>query len=545
MAREGPTIEFECLSGPHPASFTARAGKAITIGRGATSDVCLAHEAVSRKHAMVVLRSGEWFVVDHGSRVGTFLNGVKLEPSKPAALAMGDLLRIGPWTFRARTAGGASMGPSTIDDTQSREQRVERVGLVQQRTDRRLRLLADCLAKLTVAADERSLAKSAIESALEGSGFARGAVLRRMGSAEEVEVVEVVRTNASDTGGFEFSRSLVRRAAAGETGILTRDRPVGGPGAQHQHSIAELRIHSALCAPVFLGGAVEGYLYLDARGQEQSVNAEASGYCEAVARAYGLAIANLKRIELHARHSTLERDLEAAREAQQVMLPPPQGSCGPIAYASEMRPGLFVAGDMFDVVRLPDGRVAVCVGDVSGHGVGSAMLMALAQSYLHAQLMDKGEAGPAVTEVNKFVAERSTAGRFASLWVGVFARSGEGWKVDYVDAGHGHWLVSGGGGTRAIDFRGEIPIGIDGTQTFEAEQLTLDRNSRLVLYSDGIVEQRNSAGQEFGRAALVSALSGASSPPEDVRAAFGAIDAHSGGGNLDDDATVVSVQMAS
>jgi sigma-B regulation protein RsbU (phosphoserine phosphatase) len=540
----GPQLEFECLSGPHPASFSVRADKPISIGRAATSDVCLAHEAVSRRHAMIVPRSGEWFVVDHNSRVGTFLNGVKLEAAKPAALAPGDLLRVGPWTFRAKAMGAATAGPSTVDDTAAREQRVERVGLVQSRADKRMRLLAECMMKLAGASDEKSLARSAIESALEGSGFARGAMLRRMGSAEEVELVESVRRNAGDSGGFEFSRSLVRSAAAGETGVLTKDRSATMAGVQ-QHSIAELRIHSAMCAPVFLGGAVEGYLYLDARGQEQSVNSEAAGYCEVVARAYGLAIANLKRIELQARHSTLERDLEAAREAQQVMLPPAQGSRGPIAYASEMRPGLFVAGDMFDVVPLDGGRVAVCVGDVAGHGVGSAMLMALAQSYLHAQLVDKGQAGPAVTAVNRFVAERSTAGRFASLWVGVFSKSASGGcRVEYVDAGHGHWLKSGGAGAASVEFRGEIPIGIEPEREFRDESLELGRGERLLLYSDGIVEQRSAAGAEFGKAALAAALAGAGSAAEDVKAAFAAIDAHSGGGNLDDDATVVSVEPA-
>lgn len=539
----GSVIEMECLSGPHPASFTARPDKPIAIGRAPGSDVCLTNEAVSRKHAMLVQRSGEWFVVDHGSRLGTFLNGVRLDPSKPTALALGDLLRIGPWTFRARAAGEHSIVTATVDDTKAGGHRVERMGLAHARSDRRLRLLADCMAKLAAASDEKGLARAALESALEGSGFARGAMLRRMGSGEEVELVEHLRRDSGDAGDFVFSRSLVRRAAAGETGVLASDRPLDS-GAHQQHSIAELKIHSAMCAPVFLGGSVEGYLYLDARGQEQSVNADAAGFCETVARAYGLAMSSLKRAELQARHATLERDLVAAREAQMVMLPPSSGRVGLIQYASKMRPGLFVAGDMFDVVSLGDDRVAVCVGDVSGHGVGSAMLMALAQSYLHAQLMDKGEAGPAVTAVNEFVARRSTAGRFASLWVGVFARCAGGWKAEFVDAGHGYWQVRTEGRERPVSFDGDIPIGIDPDKVFKTETMELEAHSRLVLYTDGMVEQRNSAGQQFGKAGLSAALSTSQSSEADVQTAFGAIDAHAGSESLDDDATVVSVHLA-
>ncbi|MBX3376460.1 MAG: SpoIIE family protein phosphatase [Phycisphaeraceae bacterium] len=539
MKHEGHAIEFECLSGPHPASFTAAPGKTVQIGRAATSDVCLTHEAVSRRHAMVVHRGGAWFVVDHGSRLGTFLNGVKVEKDHPATIALGDLLRIGPWTFRAKAVGGATVGPQTIDDTQSTQQRVERVGIVAQRADRRLRLLTDCLGKLASAGDEKSLARAAIESALEGSGFARGAILRRMGGGEEVELVDSIR---KDSGEFVFSRSLVRRAATGETGVLTVDRAMGtGPT---QHSIADLRIHSALCAPVFLGGSVESYLYLDARGQEQAVHAEAAGYCEAVARAYGLAVSSLKRMELQARHATLERDLKAAHEAQRVMLPSPEGTVGPIQYASQVRPGLFVAGDMFDMVPLPEGKLAVCVGDVSGHGVGSAMLMALAQSYLHAQLVGRGEAGAAVTEVNAFVAERSAAGRFASLWVGIFWREGGKLMVDFVDAGHGHCLLKRPGSASRVESEGEIPIGIDAERKYRSERLELGPLDRLVLYSDGIIEQRGPEGDEFQKQRLIEAIAASASPEEDVRLAFAAVEAHCGGSHLDDDATVVSLKLA-
>lgn len=541
MPRPVEQIELEALSGPHPASFTARSDHPVNIGRAATSEVCLLNDAISRKHAMVVFRSGEWYVVDHGSRIGTFLNGVKLEPSKPATLAAGDLLRIGPWTFRTKFGESTAAVAKTVDDTRAGSPKIGKLGGRHSRADHRLQLLGDCMAKLSGATDESTLAQFALDSVLRGSGFARGAVLRRIGSGDEVQVVESLRRDAKETSEFVFSRSLVKQAASGEVGVLTVDR-----ADLQQHSIAELRIHSAMCVPIFLAGAVEGFLYLDARGQEQLVHDEAAGFCEAVACAYGLAMSSLKRIQLHARQQALERDLEAAREAQQVMLPPPEGLIDPIRYAVQMRPGLFVAGDMFDIVPLPDSRIAVCVGDVAGHGIGSAMLMALAQSYLHAQLVVKGDAAQAVMAVNRFVAERSTAGRFASVWVGVFTRVGEGWRVDFVDAGHGHWLLrsEGQADARPVAAAGAIPIGIDPDRTFENETLTLGKNDRLILYTDGIVEQRNAAGEQFGRERLATAMAKSGSASEDVRAAFEAIDRFGGGGGLDDDATVAAIEFA-
>ena len=482
-------------------------------------------------------------MVDHGSRVGTFLNGVKLEASKPSALAAGDLLRIGPWTFRAKLVGReASQGvAATIDDSAAPAQRVERAQGVHSKAAQRLHLLGECMARLSGSVDEHGLARIALESALEGSGFARGAVLKRIGAGEEVQIVESARRSEKDGSEFVFSRSLVRRAAAGEVSVLTVDR-----SGQAQHSIAELRIHSAMCAPVFLAGSVEGFLYLDARGHEESVHAEAAGFCEAVARAYGLAMSNLKRIELQARQRTMERDLEAAREAQQMMLPPAEGQRGPIRYAMQMRPGLFVAGDMFDIVPLPEGRAAICVGDVAGHGVGSAMLMALAQSYLHAQLQAKMDAGSAVTAVNTFVAERSTAGRFASLWVGVFSRSGDGLRVDFVDAGHGHWLLRPGMARRPGPFppSGPSPSASTRIGTSHPSPCSWGAATGSCSIATALSSSGTRRGSSSGKEGLIAALTGAKSAADDMRAAFGAIDVFSGGGGLEDDATVASIEFA-
>ncbi len=535
-------LTLESLSGPYEATFVALADKHSTIGRAATNDICLLHDGVSRRHATLMHRGNEWYVVNQSARAGTYLNGVRLEESKPSVVVAGDLLRIGPWTFRVRVGRIAPVIAATIDDARASTQRVERASPAFARSDRRLKLLGDCLARLSTAAEETVLARTALDSALEGTGYARGAVLRRAGSGHDVQIVESVRRNAQDRGPFLFSQSLVTQAALGELSILTTTE-----GFSAQQSIAELRIHSAICAPIFLGGSVEGYMYLDARGQETSVQGEAAGFCDAIARAYGLSLSNLKRIELQKRQHVLEQDIQAAREAQEVMLPAPRGEIGPIRYAMEMRPGLFVAGDLFDVIEIGDGRIAVSVGDVAGHGLGSGMLMALMQSYLHAQLQTTADPLAAVHAVNRYVSDRSAGGKFASLWVGVFSphhgANSRGVSLAYVDAGHGHWMLRQGGRCAAVpNAAGGIPIGIDPDQQYTVGMLELNAGDRVVVYSDGLTEQKGSDGQMFGADRLLAAIDPGESAVTDVQRAFAAIDQFSGGGNLDDDATVASIE---
>ena len=86
-------------------------------------------------------------------------------------------------------------------------------------------------------------------------------------------------------------------------------------------SIADLNIHSAMCCPVEVDEAVAACLYLDARGAEASVALDDTGFCEALSRVAGLAIANLRRRELQKRQTRMTEELGAAREAQQFMIP--------------------------------------------------------------------------------------------------------------------------------------------------------------------------------------------------------------------------------
>lgn len=551
-------ITFQTLIGPTGGDFTFQPGKPVSIGRAAGSDICLLHDAVSRKHAAAMCRGEQWFISDLGSKSGTLINGVRLEPETPTLVKPGDLVKVGPWTFRLLGPGGVGgeAAPSlarTIDDSAGGA-RLERAyvneGVLQ--SDRRLRLLVDFIGRLGTAQAnavgpqaEAKLATAALESVLSGSGYTRGAVLRQAVAGDQVEVVATARQPGADTADFSFSRSLVSQAAKGEVAILTRDAPQHAAGMQ---SIADLRIHSALCAPILIGESVQGFMYLDARGSERSVRTDAAGFCEAAARAYGLALSNLMRINLEERHRHLHDQLTAARKTQEMILPSPEGNQGSLRYAMRMRPGLFVAGDLFDVVPLGDGRVMACIGDVAGHGIAPAMLMAMVQSQLHAQIMRYGDPAKALSAVNQYLCPRSTGGRFASLWVGVFEPDG---MLRYVDGGHGHWLISEPDAHwRHLGSEGAgLPIGVDPDCVYETQQVRLPPGSRVLLHSDGITEQKDPTGaDEFGRARLEQVLveAGGRQPSEVATEVFRRVTEFAGltgDAELNDDATVAVVHV--
>ncbi len=570
------------LAGPPMEPVELSGDATATIGRLIGSEVCLLDDRVSRRHATLTRKRGTWYILDVGSTSGTFVNGVRLPKGVPAPLSSGDVLRIGPWAIRAGIGVGGAPSASgeiavTRDDAGEAGRRVESasrlgVGLAVGLEDRRLRLLTDLITRLGAAADEDAGARALLHVVLTTSGYSRGAVLRRTEDGREVEVVASERWAGPQGSGnsapamsapsstsptppapakppgtpqeaMEFSRTLIERANSGESAILSDETGPIAPGAQGPQSIVGAGIHSALCVPLQVGGSVVGYLYLDARGNEARVRRDSTGFCEAAATAYALSIANVRRGALERAQRELHAELNAAREVQRMVQPVPRGRVACCEYALECRPGLFVAGDLVDLVDLGDGRAAVCVGDVAGHGMSAALLMAALQSHLRALLAYPGIDVPsAIMGLNRYLAATPLEGRFASLWLGVIEPSGE---LTYTDAGHGHWMIVGKDGQpKQSALAAGIPIGIDGEAEFPIGRTALGPGERLILYSDGLIEQPGASGEQFGMQQFRAALLDAPSPYAAVMSTFGALTRHVGSTTLDDDATVVVVEVA-
>lgn len=533
------SLRLDLVQGPEMQPVTVPPGGFANIGRAAECQVCLLHETVSRRHATLAHHGGHWFLTDVGSRHGTFVGGVRLEPNTPATLEPDDLVRIGPWTFRVRIGTPRTLPSATLHDAGLTTHRVERVperelGWMAQH---RLNLLIECSAAINAAGTEEALVAAALDAALAGSGYRRAAWLRQTGTSDNLEVLGFKSLSKESASGFVFSQSLIREAEAGQVARLTEDGPV-----QYGQSIAGLGIHSALCAPIVLGISVAGYLYFDARGQESPVHPEAAGFCQAISRMCGLAMSNLKRVELERRQHRLEADLSAAREAQQLILPPSHGEAGPVRYALRNKPGRTVAGDLFDVVPLDNGKVAICIGDVTGESISAGIVMATTQAYLHASLVRHQEAAAALTAVNQYLTTRCALNMFITMWVGVLDPAS--CILRFVDAGHGHWLLkrAGAAATRIVT-PGGIPLAIEPGYAYRPEELVLSPGDRLFLYSDGLHEQRSPTGEQYGRDRIIAALAASSDVQTDVDTVFDAVQRFACTDMLDDDATAASIEV--
>ncbi len=571
-------LVLEPVVGPTTGPVTIDPSKPVVLGRSSTCQVILADESVSRRHAQIHHTNGTWFITDLGSRHGTHVNMTQLGPNSAVPLSNDDLVLLGPWTFRVRTGEVSSNSHITGDDRLADQERVERV---QERemaaiTQNRLNLLMNCAAAVAGAPDEVRLARAIIQAAIEGTGFPRAAILREeKAGSNEFDIIAVrgpsdAKTDPSGAApqavptGLRFSTSLINAARSGDLAQLKSD-----PGLAGGASIITLGIQTAMCAPIAVGGVISSFLYLDARTGESggargfmggfapgpggpgaggplprtaAIQQDAAAFCMALAKMYSLAMANILREQLSQRQATIEKELTAAREAQRLIMPPDEGVVGGVRYAMRMRSGRFVAGDLFDVLQLTDGRVAVFLGDVAGKGIGAAILMATAQTHLNASLRAHKDPAVAVAEVNRYMCSHVAQNKFISLWLGVFEPATG--NVCFVDAGHGHWLIvenADGTSIRRIDANGGLPLGIDSEYVYQAEQLRLGPSDRLVVFSDGVIEQHSPEGPMFGLARVIDAIRESPGEAEDVRRLFEAVATYAQTESLSDDTTVASI----
>lgn len=514
--------------------------KPASIGRLVENDLCIPVESVSRRHATILAHDEQWFAVDLASKAFTRLNNVTLKPHQPTPLSDGDIIHFGPAGFRITIGHRDAVAANLLDDDDDTQTSLTReTPPVDEYANQRLTLLSEVIERFVAVPDEQSLYDVALQTAIDGSGFARAAFLRPIGRDGAVEIVATARRGPDDGKPFSISRSLVVKAADGDIITLRtrsdQDQIVTG------QSIVQLRIHTALCAPLFFADSIEGFLYLDARGNERDVAPDAASFCRLLSRAFALALSSVRRLELERRQQRLQAELHTARHVQQVMMPPTHGTMAFLEYAAHTQPGVIVAGDLFDIYPLHDDRIAVCFGDVAGHGIDSALIMALAQSFLHARLKHSGDVASAVTELNRYLVERLEDGRFVTLWVGAFSADG---RVEYVDAGHGYAAFDSAEGFELSGPASNIPVGILDDRIYTSTMRQFGAGARIVLYSDGMIEQTNATGEPFGGDRLQALLRVSTDPRADVASIFESVRAFSAGASWNDDATVVAVRYA-
>jgi serine phosphatase RsbU (regulator of sigma subunit) len=252
-------------------------------------------------------------------------------------------------------------------------------------------------------------------------------------------------------------------------------------------------------------------------------------------------------VELHQRsmveQERIRRELELGRQIQREMLPRAPLKVGLTEIKGISVPAGEVGGDFFNYFEMHDGSVALLVGDVSGKGVGAALLMANIQASLRTRLSLGQDLASLATELDRDF-ESSTRGPvFATLFVGIFNPATR--ELRCVNAGHNpQFVLRQGGGLERLESTG-LPIGLIAGRGYTEQRVQLSAGDLLFFYTDGCVEAENVAGEMFGPEQLEDLLASTAGVSADQLLARveGAVSRFRAGREPSDDATLMVVKV--
>jgi phosphoserine phosphatase RsbU/P len=196
------------------------------------------------------------------------------------------------------------------------------------------------------------------------------------------------------------------------------------------------------------------------------------------------------------------QELQRAREIQQSLLPKEIPQLARFEVAAAWRPAREVSGDYYDVFKLDEHRLGICIADVVGKGVAAALLMANVQAAVRAYASSAENSAQLCAKVNRLLCENLATGKFVTFLYGVL--NNESRTFDYCNAGNVCPILVSQGTVRSIPAGGAV-LGVFPEWQYENTNLALGSGDRLLLVTDGITEASDAADQEFGEEKLAEA----------------------------------------
>jgi serine phosphatase RsbU (regulator of sigma subunit) len=351
-----------------------------------------------------------------------------------------------------------------------------------------------------------------------GEAFVPGAV-----AVADPRLADVVRTILDrPQPSFHLTRPLVLDEAA-----VTR---LGGALALLRPFLA--KGSTAVLIPISTQTELLARLTIVSLDPMNPISAETIDTATAIASHAALALDN-------ARLYQQQRDF--AETIQRALLPGdrPELSGFDVGIVYEPAADVDVGGDVYDFVPLGEGRIALVLGDVTGHGVDATAGMAMAKFVFRSLAREHPEPADFLAHANEVIADEIAPGKFITMLYGTFDSAGL-----FVCASAGHpapRMVDADGAVRVVACRG-IALGVERAQRYEQIEVEVPAGAAIVLYTDGVVETR-SGGELYGVERLDACLADRAGLPAQALAAAVLADCRAfSGGDLRDDCAVVVVR---
>ncbi len=513
-----------------------------TIGRASSNAVCLPDATVSKEHARVRRDGERWFVEDAGSRNGTRVNG--RDAGTPVAIADGDVIETGQVMLRVSTvAGTAAAAEYSESPSMSSSLRLNAADILNRRTERLMdparlvRLLSEAGQQLVLPRPMKETCEQVLEFLEKAVPSSRLIILlREEGKAEPVQAAARYR-GGSARQPLAVSKTILQAVLTENAAIITADAAHDPRFAGQQSIVAQL-IRSAMAVPLFDNERVIGVLYADTSDLSMVYQQEHLELLTILANMAAVKITNARLLEADEARRRMAQELATATRIQRALLPPPPADVPGFECEARLESCFEVGGDLYDFHVRADGTLVVVVGDVSGKGMGAALLMSSVIASARTLYDVCDDPADLAARLNAVIHRGSDSKHFVTMFF-AFVRPETG-RVRYVNAGHNAPYVVGSAGLRTLEAKG-IPIAVLPHFPYQADDVALAPGELLALFSDGIPEaQRGDAFFDDERlAATLTAHAADVTLPEIASAVIGEVDGFLAGSPRTDDVTLV------
>jgi sigma-B regulation protein RsbU (phosphoserine phosphatase) len=349
---------------------------------------------------------------------------------------------------------------------------------------------------------------------------------------------------------FETSRKIPEQVFATGQQKIVEDLLDGDLAQLHTGTVA-LGIRHVLCTPLRLVRYVEraeqkgaeeiiGVLYLDSRERGALKSSASVSALDTLSAEAALAIENARLYREALDKAKFEQELKVAAAIQQSLLPASNHDGAFFNAAAASVACRAVGGDFFDYVDMPTGSFGFILGDVAGKGSPAALLAAAVLGMFSAEATYQTTASPLITRLNHGLFRRAIEARFLTTFYGIIAPDG---AFTYCNAGHNPPFLVSRGGVRRLE-TGGVVLGLFEQASFDEETLQLQPGDFVVVFSDGVSEALNEAGDEFCDERLLEAINEnlSATPEEMLEAVLKKVRAFCGEAPQSDDVTILMVR---
>jgi len=553
----GAETVLEVVSPDGSRRFVRVTQSPFLIGRGAETGnhLQLSDRRISRNCAAIVIEANKYYIEDRGQRRGLFVNGEKVESRE---LQDSDVINFGvDDSYEIIYRSAAPAGEDSIPLLLTRMEHItgsDAVGSAGVRLSKLDQLLAaTALLHSQLPLDE--VLGMMLNHAISVMDADRGVLLE----ADDKGALHVRLARRS--GGLRLppeslapSQTAIQLALRNQQAVITEDLAQAEMDLQAAQSIVAQRLRAVVVIPLYAfshakaeesvvnlkRGQFLGVLYLDSRRPAAFSKLDRQ-LLDAFTDQAASILDNARLVARERERQRMEQEINIARDIQQNLLPRNFRDCPYLSVVGCNFPCFSVGGDYFDVFPLGENRTAFLIADVSGKGLGAALLTSMLQGVISGMTLGTD---PALlfNHLNRFLCNHAEVGRYATMFFGILDEQG---ALGYINAGHPSPILIRRNGTADEAFtEGSFPVGLVPEAEYATACVKLEPGDTLVLFSDGVTEAMDPQEDMFGMPRLVKLLTGHNETPLDElqKVVLEAVENFARGTSQADDLTLLLVR---